>query len=64
MNCPTPEKQVHRSQRAALKARDSLECDRGIDLGLKPYRCGGHWHLGHQHKRNWLEKRYSTRGNS
>jgi len=44
---PHPEKAAHSSRRAALKARTSLEHARGIDLALKPYRCGDHWHLGH-----------------
>ena len=56
--CASPEKHRHRSQRAALKARDELERDKGIDLGLRPYRCGDHWHLGHKHKTTWLERRY------
>lgn len=49
-DCPYPEKQRHKSFPAALAARDSLEAERGIDLGLRPYRCGDHWHLGHKSK--------------
>lgn len=49
MSCPHPEKVAHGSFNAALRARDSLETERGIDLGLRPYRCEcGAWHLGHQ----------------
>jgi hypothetical protein len=50
MPCPTPEKIPHRSKYAAIVARDELERVKGIDLGLKPYPCNGHWHLGHRHK--------------
>lgn len=50
MTCPHPEKQRHRSFTAALKARDHLEANEGIDIGLRPYRCEDHWHLGHQQK--------------
>ena len=51
MTCPHPEKVAHRSFRAALKARDSLEAERGIDIALRPYRCVcGAWHLGHKGK--------------
>ena len=48
--CAYPEKQRHPSFDAALKARDSLEQARGIDIALRPYRCEDHWHLGHKHK--------------
>jgi hypothetical protein len=57
MTCPHPEKHRHASFRAALKARDELESDKGIDLGLRPYRCDDHWHLGHKSKptaERWL----------
>lgn len=60
MTCPHPEKQRHATKRAALKARDSLERERGIDLGLIAYRCDDHWHLGHRHKRNRWERKYSA----
>lgn len=56
MTCPQPEKQRHASRRAAEKALVSLEAARGIDLGLRPYRCGDHWHLGHRHKGLTFEK--------
>lgn len=49
--CPHPEKQRHYTERAALKARDSMERTKGIELGLEPYRCEcGVWHLGHRRK--------------
>lgn len=50
MTCLHPEKQRHPSWRAALKARDHLEANEGVDIGLRPYRCGEHWHLGHRTK--------------
>ena len=62
MTCPSPEKVPHRNFRAAIKARDALEAEKGIDIALRPYRCGDHWHLGHKQKLNQLERRYSTRG--
>lgn len=47
--CPHPEKTAHRSIKAALKARDSLEAERGLDIALRPYKCPcGSWHLGHR----------------
>lgn len=46
--CPFPDKHRHRTFNDALTARDSLEQARGIDIGLRPYRCGNHWHLGHR----------------
>lgn len=50
--CPHPEKQRHHNRAAATKARDSLERDKGIELGLEPYRCTcGAWHLGHKRKK-------------
>lgn len=50
--CPTPEKHRHRSRIGAVKARDALERDKGIDLALEPYRCPcGAWHLGHKRKK-------------
>jgi len=55
--CPHPEKTAHRTKAAALKARSSLETARGIDLALKPYPCGDHWHLGHSRKLSKLERR-------
>lgn len=63
MSCPHPEKHAHRSFRAALKARDSLEAADGIDLGLRPYRCPcGAWHLGHKHKTPpWFGRRKAKR---
>lgn len=57
MICPHPEKAVHRTKAGALKARSSLEAARGIDLGLAPYRCGDHWHLGHSRKLSKFERR-------
>lgn len=58
MTCPHPEKYKHVSAAAALAARDSLERERGIDLGLRPYRCVcGSWHLGHRGKDpSWAKK--------
>lgn len=59
MTCPHPEKDRHRNEAAALKARDSLEAVRGIDLALRPYPCGDHWHLGHRHKNHrplWMRR--------
>lgn len=51
-SCPTPQKHRHRDRAAAVKARDALERDQGIDLGLEPYRCPcAAWHLGHKRKR-------------
>lgn len=60
-DCPHPEKHRHRSLKAALRARESLERERGIDLALRPYRCGDHWHIGHKSKpersyRRWRKK--------
>lgn len=57
MTCAHPEKQRHASLPAALKARASLETEKGIDLALRPYRCGDHWHLGHKRKSTWLERK-------
>ncbi|MBS45311.1 MAG: hypothetical protein CMH83_19505 [Nocardioides sp.] len=59
--CPTPDKQRHRTFEAALKARDSLEQSRGIDLALRPYRCKcGAWHIGHRDKRGLRYMRRRT----
>lgn len=59
--CPHPEKTAHRSFRAAIKARDSLEAVHGIDIALRPYRCVcGAWHLGHRGKNSqprWMRRR-------
>lgn len=57
MTCPHPEKQRHASLPAALKARESLEAERGMDLALRPYRCEDHWHLGHLRKSTRLERK-------
>jgi hypothetical protein len=54
-NCPHPEKHRHVSAAAALAHRESLETARGIDLALKPYPCGDHWHIGHPKKKRQLE---------
>jgi hypothetical protein len=62
--CPTPEKVIYRSKFAALVARDEIERDNGIDLGLKSYPCCGHWHLGHRHKNTlnrWNQNQSSRR---
>lgn len=59
--CPHPEKHRHRSRGAAWNALASIDRAEGVDLGLKPYRCGDHWHLGHSRKRSRLERLYSTR---
>lgn len=59
--CPHPEKTPHRSFNAAMKARDSLEAERGIDIALRPYRCAcGAWHLGHRGKNalpKWMRRK-------
>lgn len=55
--CPHPEKAVHRTKAAALKARASVEAQHGIQVGLEPYRCGDHWHLGHRRKLSRFERR-------
>jgi hypothetical protein len=59
MTCPRPDKDAHRSFRAAIKARDSLEAERGIDIALRPYRCVcGAWHLGHRTKTpKWMRRK-------
>jgi hypothetical protein len=60
MECPHPEKIAHRSLTTALKAREALEREKGIDLALRPYRCEcGAWHLGHRAKRGF--KSWRTR---
>lgn len=48
--CPHPEKHRHASRAAALAALASLEKARGIDLTMRAYQCGDHWHLGHPKK--------------
>lgn len=55
--CPHPEKQAHRSRKAAEKALASLDGAKGTDLTLRPYRCGDHWHLGHRAKAKTLEQK-------
>lgn len=52
MSCAQPEKHRHKSLRAALKARDALETERGVDVALRPYKCGDHWHIGHKGMKN------------
>lgn len=44
MTCPTPEKTAFTSERAAKKGLRSIKNPQGW---MHPYRCGGHWHLGH-----------------
>lgn len=46
--CPHPEKQRHRTRKAAEKARAAVERTSSVDPGLRPYKCGEHWHLGHR----------------
>ncbi|MCR1785321.1 hypothetical protein KVF89_22465 [Nocardioides carbamazepini] len=48
--CPHPAKHRHVSKAAALAALTSLEKARGIDLTIRAYPCGDHWHLGHPSK--------------
>lgn len=50
--CPETDKVIYRSERAAKKAARSLVNNNRAGLGLlRPYRCGGHWHVGHGGKR-------------
>lgn len=48
MTCPHPEKHRHVSKAAALKHLEVMDRTKEVDLGLKPYPCGDHWHLGHR----------------
>lgn len=48
-DCPHPEKRRHDTYQAAVGHRRAIEKREGrIDIALKPYRCGDHYHLGHR----------------
>ena len=44
MDCRTPKKVKYPSEKAAIKALQSMP--RGASAGNLPYRCDGHWHVG------------------
>lgn len=44
MTCPFPDKASFTSERQAKRALRSIKNPQGW---MHPYRCGGHWHLGH-----------------
>lgn len=48
MTCPHPEKHRHATEGGALKHLQKMDRTKGVDLGLRPYPCGDHWHLGHK----------------
>ena len=48
MTCPHPEKHRHVSKAAALAQLDSMYRAGKADLGLRPYPCEDHWHIGHR----------------
>ena len=42
--CPTPTKTEFPSEHQAKRALRSIKNPHGV---MHPYRCGNHWHLGH-----------------
>lgn len=55
-SCAWPDKYRHATEGAAWGAIRSLREDTGREAAdLRPYRCGDHWHVGHD--RRALEKR-------
>lgn len=61
-DCPHPEKHRHASRKAAEKALANYDQDKGPDLGMAPYRCGHHWHLGHRRKAKTLDQKLKALG--
>lgn len=48
-DCPTPTKRRHKSrERAAAQILSIREAEGHVDKHLRPYRCGDHWHVGHE----------------
>lgn len=47
MSCPHPEKIAYRSERAARRGVKAMRGKRDGGEPLHTYRCGGHWHVGH-----------------
>ena len=45
--CPHPEKIRHATEGAAWAAVHALRKKREAGPDVRPYRCGSHWHVGH-----------------
>lgn len=50
--CPHPEKRRHPTEADAWAHATTRHPD---DLTLRPYRCGGHWHVGHKSKKTSIQ---------
>lgn len=50
MTCPQPDKVRYPTKARATGAQKAWEIRNGPELGLRPYKCGDHWHLGHRNK--------------
>lgn len=61
--CPFPDKVQYASAEAAKRGRNNLDNAKGRTFGgrLVVYRCGGHWHVGHQRGRREGGKRKARR---
>lgn len=47
MTCQWPDKQRHATEGAAWVAVHSLRAAGKANQDVRPYRCRGHWHVGH-----------------
>lgn len=54
MTCPHPEKVAYRSEQAARRGVKAMRGKRDGGEPLHVYRCGSHWHVGHDREPRYI----------